>query len=81
MDMTTEEREVMQQHVAYWTDLMKQGVAIVFGPVLHPSGVHGIGVVAVSGPDELESILEKDPAKGLNQYEWHPMAAAVYRTE
>jgi hypothetical protein len=79
MDMTTEEKAIMQQHVGYWTGLMQQGIAIVFGPVLNPAGVHGIGVVAVDDPGQLESIMANDPANGLNQYEYFPMAAAVYK--
>ena len=44
-DMTAEERQVMQKHVAYWTDLMHKGSAVVFGPVMDPAGVYGMGVV------------------------------------
>ena len=46
-DMTPDERAIMQQHVVYWTDLMKQGKVHVFGPVLDPNGIYGIGVVEV----------------------------------
>ena len=30
-DMSEAEREVMQRHVAYWTGLLEQGRAILFG--------------------------------------------------
>jgi uncharacterized protein len=79
-DMSPEERAIMQQHVGYWTDLMQQGIAVVFGPVLDPAGVHGIGVVAVDAPEQLRTIIDNDPAHGLNRYEYYPMAAALYKT-
>ena len=47
-DMTDEERSIMQQHVAYWMELMKQGKVVVFGPVLDPQSVYGLGIVTVN---------------------------------
>jgi hypothetical protein len=35
-DMTNEERSVMQKHVEYWSLLLQEGTAIVFGPVFDP---------------------------------------------
>jgi uncharacterized protein len=75
MDMTSDERAVMQNHVAYWTSLLEQGVAIVFGPVFDPKGGYGVGVVSVDNEEELRKIIEKDPANGLNKYEFYPMRA------
>lgn len=43
--MTGEERSVMQEHLAYWQDLMNKGKVVVFGPVLDPKAVYGFGVV------------------------------------
>jgi hypothetical protein len=79
MDMNPDERTIMMQHVGYWTGLMQQGIAIVFGPVLDPAGVHGIGVVVVEDDAQLKSVIENDPAAKLNRYEFWPMAQAVYR--
>lgn len=77
MDMKPEERAIMQQHVVYWTGLMQEGKVVVFGPVLDPKAVYGLGVVAVDSEEELLTLMEKDPANGLNRYEWHPMKAVV----
>ena len=47
LDMTADERAIMERHVAYWSDKAARGIAIVFGPVLDPQGVYGIGVYQV----------------------------------
>jgi hypothetical protein len=40
--MTAEEASIMQEHVAYWTENLRQGVAIVFGPGADPQGPWGL---------------------------------------
>ena len=75
MDMTPDERAIMQKHVGYWTSLLEQGVAIVFGPVLDPKGGYGAGVVSVDNEEHLKKIIDNDPANGLNKYEFYPMRA------
>ncbi len=75
MDMTADEAAIMQKHVAYWTDLLEQNSAIVFGPVLDPKGVFGAGVVSVEDEEHLKQIIANDPANGLNHYEYYPMKA------
>jgi uncharacterized protein YciI len=77
LDMTAEEREVMQRHVAYWTEKATQGIAIVFGPVLDPKGVYGIGVYQAKDEAEMKEMLDLDPANGLLQVDVLPMARAV----
>lgn len=77
LDMTTEERSIMEKHVAYCSQKATQGIAIVFGPVMDPKGVYGIGVYQVRDEAEMRQILEHDPANGLLQYEVLPMARAV----
>src|SRR5208283_3626666 len=37
-DMTPDEASIMQSHVAYWSDLLARGKAVVFGPVADPHG-------------------------------------------
>lgn len=76
-DMSPQEREVMQRHVAYWTELMKQGVIFVFGPVMDPKGSYGVGVIAVDDEAERDRLIANDPANGLNQYEFYPMRAVT----
>lgn len=78
MDMTPDEKAIMQKHVGYWNDLLNSGIAIVFGPVMDPKGGHGVGVVSVESEDHLKDIIAKDPANGLNRYEYYPMRA-VYK--
>lgn len=77
LDMTTEERGLMEQHVAYWSAHAACGSAIVFGPVMDPQGVYGIGVYHVADEEEMRQLLDKDPAAGLLRYEALPMPRAV----
>jgi hypothetical protein len=76
-DMTAKERAVMLQHVAYWTDLMHKGLVVVFGPVMDPKQVYGMGVVEVPGEEQLKELIKSDPATGINNYEYYPMRAVV----
>jgi hypothetical protein len=80
LDMTVEERATMDRHVAYWSEKARQGIAIVFGPVMDPNGVYGIGVYNVQDEAEMRNLLERDPAKGLLKYEVLPMPRAVVGT-
>lgn len=75
MDMTLDEKAIMEKHVAYWTTLLNENIAIVFGPVLGSKGGYGVGVVSVDNEEQLKQLLANDPANGLNQYEYHPMKA------
>jgi len=78
MDMTDEEKRIMQEHITYWNDLLAKGIAIVFGPVFEPSGVFGIGIVTVKDEQSLQDIEANDPAlKAGNRYEAYPMMAVV----
>jgi uncharacterized protein YciI len=78
-DMSVEERATMQRHVAYWTDLMEKGKALVFGPVQDPKGVYGVGVIGVENEAEQDELVANDPGNGLNRYEFYPMRAVVPR--
>ena len=75
IDMTAEERQVMQEHAAYWAEQMRKGNVIVFGPVLDPSGAYGAGVVAVDEEQQVRSFIDSDPAKRFNQIDYWPMRA------
>jgi len=72
--MTEEERGIMQEHVAYWTDKTNMGIALVFGPVLDPKGVLGVAIVEVPDDVDPRSLLQNDPAVNLLVYEIYPMA-------
>jgi uncharacterized protein YciI len=76
-DMTMDEQAVMQKHIAYWTKLMNNGYAIVFGPVIDPKGVYGLAVITAESVEQVEVFIKNDPANGLNQYEYCPMIAVV----
>jgi uncharacterized protein len=79
-DMSPEERAVMQQHLTYWTDLMNEGIAIVFGPVLDPKGAYGLGIVEVETEEQLRALTENDPAARINTYEAYPMMAVTRKS-
>ncbi len=76
-DMTTEESTIMKKHVVYRTDLMNKGFVLAFGPVIDPAGVYGLGIVSVESEELLKTMMQEDPANGLNRYEWYPMMAVV----
>ncbi len=80
LDMTAEERAIMERHVAYCSEKATQGIAIVFGPVMDPQGVYGIGVYRTQDEAEMQDILEHDPAKGLLEFEFFPMPRAIVGT-
>jgi uncharacterized protein YciI len=61
LDMTDEEKRLMQEHVSYWTGLAEKGVALLFGPVLDPAGSYGIGVVAVEKEQDINDLTVNDP--------------------
>jgi len=82
MDMNAEERATMMAHVGYWTELLRAGNAVVFGPVADPSEPYGLGVLAVRDDAELSAILAKDPAILANAGFAHrtaPMLDAIAR--
>ena len=76
-DMSTEERAIMLQHVAYWAELMNKGLVVVFGPVMDPKEVYGVGVVAVETEEQLKELIKNDPATSINRYEYYPMRAVI----
>lgn len=77
MTMTEEERAIMIQHVAYWTEKLKLGKVYAFGPVMDPKGIYGLGVVGVDNEQELNEFIANDPAGKINKYEYFPMRAVV----
>ena len=76
-DMTDAERVIMQQHVAYWEDLMSKGMVVVYGPVFDPNGAYGIGVVEADDEGRLKELIKNDPATTINNYEYYQMRAIV----
>ncbi|MGZ3778274.1 MAG: YciI family protein [Mucilaginibacter sp.] len=76
-NMTAEERAIMMQHLAYWTELMNKGKVAVFGPVADPAGVYGMGVVEAENEEALLDFINNDPAATINHYEHYLMLRAV----
>jgi hypothetical protein len=60
-DMKPEEGAAMRAHVAYWTELLNAGTAIVFGPVADPNGVWGLGVIRARDEDHMREVTSGDP--------------------
>lgn len=76
-DMDDRERNLMAEHGRYWRGFMDKGEVIVFGPVLDPKGVYGLGVVRMESEERLKAMLAGDPsiASGLNTVEYHSILA------
>jgi uncharacterized protein len=75
--MSEEEKQVMQEHGAYWGQYMEKGKVVVFGPVLDPKAVYGFGVLAVADEQEVIDFIAGDPANKINSYEYYSMLAVV----
>ena len=75
--MTNQEKSIMSQHIAYWTEKLNQGKVYAFGPVMDPKGIYGLGVVSVDNEQELKDFISNDPACQINRYEYFPMKAVV----
>ena len=78
-DMTVEERDIMLKHINYWTVKQNQGIALVFGPVLHPTSPHGIAIIEVENEAQVPTLIEEDPAEiaGIMTTEYYPMKAML----
>lgn len=81
VDMTADEAATMHQHVAYWSDLLARGIAVVFGPVADPGGEWGLAVAEVTDAGHADQLRRDDPVSraGLARIEMFPMRAAFVR--
>ena len=81
LDMTDEEREIMERHAAHWQPLIDSGQMVIFGPVLDSTGSWGLGVVEADDEDELRAFAAGDPAvtSGTGQLEIGKMLAGFVR--
>ena len=79
--MTEEELGIMKEHVAYWKEYLDKGVMLVLGPVMHPHGVYGLGIVEVESEEQLHTLMNNDPATPLNTYEYYPMRAVTAKRQ
>jgi len=81
-DMTDTERDLMLQHVAYWTGLAQQGIAVAFGPVADPAGGYGVGIVGIDDGSDVRALEMDDPTIKCSlgfKYEIQPMPRVVLR--
>ena len=62
LDMSTDERATMLEHIEYWSSLTAQGRVLAFGPVGDPRGAYGIGIVLAENQAESEALRDRDPA-------------------
>ena len=81
-DMSESEADLMGKHAAYWRDQMDHGRVLVFGPVMDPAGVWGLGVLVAADEDEARGLTRADPviAAGVCTYELHPIDPVIPAT-
>jgi uncharacterized protein len=75
MDITPEEKLLMQEHARYTRQSFDAGKILIYGPVMATSGAFGMAVFEVADEAEVRQVLENDPTvlAGLNKFELHPM--------
>ena len=81
-DITADERALMQEHAGYWHQAMQAGRVVVFGPVGHPDGVFGMGVITADTPEQAAQFCQQDPVVQADvgfRAEFYPMPGAFYR--
>jgi uncharacterized protein len=61
LDMTDEERALMEEHGAYWTGHMENGKVVVFGVVGDPAGPWGASIVEVADEGTAQALTVEDP--------------------
>ena len=75
VDMTADERKIMLDHIAYWAPYVEKGIMVAMGPVMDPAGGYGVGIIEVDSKEELDALIDGDPATTLHRYEVYPMPA------
>jgi uncharacterized protein len=75
MDITPDEKLLMQEHARYTRESFDAGKILIYGPVMTPGGAFGMAVFEVADEAEVRQVLEKDPTvvAGMNKFEIHPM--------
>ena len=78
-DMTEQEAKLMKEHSIYWRGLQDKGMVPIFGPVLDPKGVWGLGIIEIEDESEATKLTEGDPTvkAGLCTLEIYPLLAVV----
>ena len=75
MDITPEEKVLMQEHARYTRERFDAAKILIYGPVMAPGGAFGMAVFEAEDIAEVRQVLENDPSVrgGLNTFEIHPM--------
>jgi uncharacterized protein len=81
LDMSDEERDIMNRHAEHWRPFIESGQMVVFGPVVDGTGSWGLGVVETEDEDGLRAHAADDPAatSGTAQLEVGEMLAGFVR--
>jgi uncharacterized protein len=81
LDMTDEEREIMDRHAAHWQPLIDSGNMVVFGPILDSTGSWGLGIVEADDEERFRALAAEDPAvmSGTAQLEIGQLLAGYVR--
>jgi hypothetical protein len=80
LDMTEDERALMEAHGEYWKQSVERGDAIAFGLVGDPAGPYGIGIVELEDEGAVRRYTNTDPVIVANRgfrYEILPMPFGV----
>jgi uncharacterized protein YciI len=76
-DMTDAERATMGQHVAYWTEQVRAGKVLMFGPVIDARESWGFGIVQEASEAAAIALVQGDPAKALGRHEMLPIPRLI----
>lgn len=81
-DMTEAEAATMGEHAGYWSELLANRVAVVFGPVADPAGTWGLAVVEADAEADVHALGKRDPAitSGIATFEVCAMPMAIVRS-
>ena len=60
-DMNESEKALMGRHAAYWAGMCRDGVVLVYGPVMDPKGPYGMGVFEGADEAEIRCRTDADP--------------------
>ena len=80
LDMSEEERALMEEHGAYWIGHMESDLVVVFGVVADPSAPWGAAILNVADEQAARALTAEDPVivRGSGfAYDIFPMPNAV----
>lgn len=71
----------MEQHFAYWQQLLEGGSVVAYGPGADPAGTYGIAIIDTPDEEHANAIGRADPAvmQGIGTFEVFSMPATLVR--